>query len=290
MKKLLSLAALLLLPLAATHAADLAKYNVVWDSPSKDSLDSMPLSGRFGAGANVWVEAGSIWIYPSHNGAYDEKGRLLKLGCLRITPVDFKLGGEGFRQELHLANGTITISQGDFQAALWFAGETLLFESKSAKPLAYDVAFGTWRDRKRDGILVDVFQGVKQSFTPDQIQPGKEGFVWFHRNADYPFDLAAKAKSQGIPPEVVHDLTTKRVFGGAAVVEGGISEPVPADVEWQFWNGKAWTGRTPAREGLVIAVRLGGKLEADPQQWAAEAKALLDPAARQAAKADEAKR
>ena len=52
----------------------------------------MPLSGRMGAGANVWVQDGSIWLYPAHNGAYDEQGRLLKLGCVRITPVDFKLG------------------------------------------------------------------------------------------------------------------------------------------------------------------------------------------------------
>mgnify|MGYP006877624903 CR=1 FL=1 len=221
---------------AALHAADLTKYNVVWDSPSKDSLDSMPLSGRLGAGANVWVQDGSIWIYPSHNGAYDEQGRPLKLGCVRITPEGLKLGQAGFRQELVLANGTILIEQGDFQAALWFAGETLLFESRSAKPLAYDVAFGTWRDRRRDGILVDVFEAIRQTFMADQVQPGKEGFVWFHRNADYPVDLAEKAKKQGISPELVRDLTTKRVFGGAAVVEGGVSEPVAADVHWQFWE------------------------------------------------------
>jgi len=290
LKKILSLATSLLLPLAATHAVDLAKYNVVWDSPSQDSLDSMPLSGRLGAGANVWVEAGSIWIYPSHNGSYDEKGRLLKLGCVRITPEGLKLGQAGFRQELVLANGTILIEQGDFQAALWFAGETLLFESRSAKPLAYDVAFGTWRDRRRDGILVDVFGETRQTFMLDQVQPGKEGFVWFHRNSDYPFDLAERAKRQGIPPEAVPDLTTKRVFGGAAMVEGGMTEPLPTDVEWQFWNGKAWTGKTPARENLAIAIRLGGKPDADPQQWAAEAKALFDPAARSAAKMDETKR
>ena len=103
------LLAFLLLSIAPLHAADISKYNVMWDSPSKDSLDSMPLSGRLGAGANVWVEAGSIWIYPSHNGAYDEVGRLLKLGCIRVTPVDFKLGEAGFRQELVLANGSIKI-------------------------------------------------------------------------------------------------------------------------------------------------------------------------------------
>ena len=282
--------AFLLLSIAPLHAADISKYNVMWDSPSKDSLDSMPLSGRLGAGANVWVEAGSIWIYPSHNGAYDEVGRLLKLGCIRVTPVDFKLGEAGFRQELVLAHGSIKIEQGDFKASLWFAGETLVLESSSGKPLAYDVAYGTWRDRKRDGILVDVFSGPRQSFTQDQVHPSKEGFVWFHRNADYPVDLAEKAKKQGISPELVRDLTTKRVFGGAAVVEGGVSEPVAADVHWQFWEGKAWTGRTTARENLVIAVRLGGKLDADPQQWEAEAKALLDPTELQAAKADEAKR
>jgi hypothetical protein len=127
---------------------------------------------------------------------------------------------------------------------------------------------------------VDVFEAIRQTFMADQVQPGKEGFVWFHRNADYPFDWSGKAKRQGIPPESVPDLTTKRVFGGAAMVEGGMTEPVPTDVEWQFWNGKAWTGKTPARENLVIAIRLGGKLDANPQQWAAEAKALLDPAAR----------
>ena len=30
----------------------LPRYNIVWNSPSRDSMDSMPLSGRLGAGAN----------------------------------------------------------------------------------------------------------------------------------------------------------------------------------------------------------------------------------------------
>ncbi|WP_396184887.1 hypothetical protein [Flavobacterium sp.] len=28
-------------------------YNVIWNTPSKDAIESMPLSGRSGAGANV---------------------------------------------------------------------------------------------------------------------------------------------------------------------------------------------------------------------------------------------
>ena len=55
---------LLALPVrAAVLPAQLDSYNVVWDWPSVDSLDSMPLSGRHGAGVNVWVQDGSIRLY-----------------------------------------------------------------------------------------------------------------------------------------------------------------------------------------------------------------------------------
>jgi hypothetical protein len=74
------------------------------------------------------------------------------------------------------------------------------------------------------------------------------------------------------------------------VVDGGLSEPAQSVVQWQFWEGKAWTSRTAARTAQVMAVRLGAALDADPKQWSAEAKALLAITARQTAKADELKR
>ena len=283
---------LLLLCLSATffaHAEFPAAYNVVWDSTSKDSLDSMPLSGRLGAGANVWVQDGSIWLYLAHSGAYDEQGRLLKLGCVRITPTDVTLGGPGFRQELDLATGTMTIQQGDFSVALWFARETLMFEASSAKACVLDVAFGSWRDQQRHGIRCDMM-GAKGRFSPDQIKADAEGFSWFHRNADFPVDLVSKAKGQGIASEALYDATTRRVFGGAVALDGGLSAPVESVVQWQFWDGKAWAGRTPARTAHLIAMRLGAAIDADPKQWRAEASAALAPAARKAAKADELKR
>lgn len=271
---------------ALAWAADLHPYNIVWTSPSKDSLDSMPLSGRLGAGANVWVQDNSIWLYLAHNGAYDEQGRLLKLGCVRITPVGFKLGEAGFRQSLDLASGALAIRQDGFQASLWFAGETLVFESACGKPCALEIAFGSWRNTKRDGIRCDMM-GAKGSYSPDQIKASTNGFAWFHRNADFPWDVAATAKGQGIGPEAVFDATTLRVFGGAVEVQGGMSQPVESAVSWQYWDGKAWTGLTPTRKKQVITMRLGAKLDADPKQWSVEAKALLAPAARKAAKAEE---
>ena len=272
-----------------TAAGPLDAYKIAWDTPSRDSLDSMPLSGRFGAGANVWVQDGSIWLYLAHNGAYDEQGRLLKLGCVRLTPQDVKLGEPGFRQELDPATGTITVKQGDFSASLWFAGETLVYESQCGKEAALEVAFGTWRDKTREGIRCDMM-GARGTFTGDQVSTHRSGFVWFHRNADHPADVTGMATGQGIGKDAAIDPTTRRVFGGAVCVDGGISDPVVAAVRWQVWDGKAWTGRTRPWKNHLVTMKLAGAVDADPAEWLAEAKALLDENARDAAKADELKR
>ena len=273
--------------LAAAGPHDSCK--LTWTTPSQDSVDSMPLSGRLGAGANVWVQDGSLWLYLAHNGAYDEQGRLLKLGCVRLTPKNAKLGEAGFAQELDSATGTITVRQGEFKAALWFAGETLVYESETGTAAPLEVAFGSWREKTKDGIRNDMM-GAKTTFTGDQIQASVSGFLWFHRNADFPQDLAGLARSQGTSLEAMPDVTAHRVCGAAVCVEGGLSQPAESEVRWQCWNGKAWTGTTPARTKQLITMRLEGAVDADPQKWPAEAQSLLDQKTRQAAKADELKR
>jgi len=60
---------LVLLALTTGAHAAIPSYKVVWNGPSRDSLDSMPLSGRLDAGANVWVQDKSIWPYLAHSGA-----------------------------------------------------------------------------------------------------------------------------------------------------------------------------------------------------------------------------
>ena len=271
-----------------TAANPLDAYKIIWNTPSQDSLDSMPLSGRLGAGANVWVQDGSVWLYLGHSGAYDEQGRLLKLGCIRLTPVDFALGGAGFSQELNPANGTITLAQGAFKATLWFAGETLVFESNSSVPIAFDVAMGSWRDKRREGLLLDM--SGTATIIPDHFKADENGFVWFHRNSDEKLDVTEMAKGRGIEASAVHDATTHRVFGAAVAVGGGISKPVESDVKWQFWEGKAWTGRTQALKSHRINMRLGAALDASPEKWATEAKGLLASATLKAAADGERKR
>jgi uncharacterized protein len=280
----------LLLAAGIACAAPIDSCRITWTTPSSDSVDSMPLSGRLGAGANVWVQDGSIWLYLAHSGAYDSHGRLLKLGCVRLTPNDLDLGGAGFLQTLDPATGTIAITQDDFKATLWFAGETLVFESETGTARPLGVAFGSWRDQTRDGIRNDMM-GSKTTFFGDQIQASSRGFLVFHRNADNAIDLADKARGQGITPESLPEMTARRVSGSAIAIEGGFTgQPAEASVRWQFWDGKAWSGITPARKQQVVTMRLAAAVGADPEAWSSEARAMLSAEQRRITKADELKR
>lgn len=265
---------------------DLAGCNIVWDSPSKDSLDSMPLPGARGAGANVWVQDGSLWVYLAHNGAYDEQGRLLKLGCLRLTPVGADLqGATSFRQAQDLASGAIAVAitakDGTAVALnLRFLGETLRVDAAASRDLAWDAAYGTWRDAAKQAKL-DLFSG-REAVGADAVAPAGDALRFIHMNGDSKREESL-AGSQHVPPEAMPGVLPGRNFGGVLVAKGGLTFAPPADVNWQTWQGKAWTGRTVAAKHQTLAVALGAGKNADPAKWEAEARALLGGDARQAA-------
>jgi len=96
-----------------------------------------------------------------------------------------------------------------------------------------------------------------------------------------------QSQGQGISANALDDCITRRVSGGAIAVAGNISESAELDVQWQFWDGKAWTGRTAASKQQVIVMRVGGVLNANPHQWQAEANAMLKSSARKSAKPDQ---
>lgn len=267
----------------------LRKYNIVWRSPSKDALDSMPLSGRHGAGANVWVQDGTIWIYLGHSGAFDSQGRLLKLGCIRLTLPGIHLGEEGFSQMLDLESGTIYITQGNQKVNLWFADETLVIETKNSVNSSWEVAYATWRDVNRQAVLQDM-NGNKGDYTADHIEYSPAGIVWYHKNADEFVDLKAKALSQGIPLNAIDDVTSERLFGGALTADGGLSNFKVTDVNWQCWNGKAWIGHTVKAKKHLMTVSLGAGVKVEPATWLAKARDLLGKKQLSAARKEEMKR
>jgi hypothetical protein len=224
------------------------------------------------------VQDGSLWLYVAHNAAYDENGRLLKLGCVRLTLADKSLTDPvDFRQELDLATGTIRIRAGNFAATLWFAGQTLMIETTSLSPQSFQVEFATWRDQKRSGLKLDVWGA--ETVEPDTVATDGGGIIWWHRNSDYSSDLAGAAKQQGIPREALHDPTERLVFGGAIAAAGGLTPTGATAVHWQYWDGKAWTARTVKSGQHLLAIALHAQRDGDPAVWLREGAAKKDEAA-----------
>jgi hypothetical protein len=272
-----------------------ASYNVVWDSPSPDAWESMPLSGRLGAGANVWVQDGSLWIYLAHNGAYDEDGRLMKLGCLRITPADAALRDPvSFRQELDLGSGSISIeaaskSGQSIRLKLWFAGENLVIQSQSKNPAALDIRFGSWRDVLREKMHIDM--GKRQhTLRPDHVSMGDQGITWFHGNSEYPSNLNGELKAQPFAVGTVCNPTENNVFGGAIACDQSLTIGRQEPVQWQKWEGSSWgmTAVSAKNHTIIAALRAGQGTNTG--QWLAEARSQLSANALRTAATDEQKR
>lgn len=119
--KAFSIACALLTCATASFAQDDPKYvpqDYVWTSQSKNSSESMPVGG-YDIGLNVWVEGGDLLIYMQQSGWLDENNTLLKAGRLRLTFPDGVLATDGFRQELHLADGSMTVSCADVTVSIW---------------------------------------------------------------------------------------------------------------------------------------------------------------------------
>jgi hypothetical protein len=257
----------------ATNRSALADCNAVFDAPSKDSFDTMPLSGLRGAGANVWFQDGALWLYLAHSGAWDERSELIKLGALRMTPVgaDFTTP-KSFRQELDLPTGGIRIEAEardgtKIAFALWFAEETLVIESRHDLPLAFDVEYGSWRAKP----------GARVS-DPEQVETADGCLRFFHRNG--PANRAIKeAKQQNVPADTAPKIAQDRVFGGALAARGGLSFGEPKPVAWQIWIGHAWPTKTVVASEHLLTVALGAGRFAKPEAWQARATALLAPEA-----------
>ena len=264
-------------------ARDLAGCNTVWHSPSPDSFGSMPLPGARGAGANVWVSEGSLWVYLAHNGAYDGYGRLLKLGCLRLTPVgvDWK-EPTAFKQAQDLATGTITVTSTAKDGAqlflrLRFLGESLVVDADSSREIAWEAAYGTWRDTPKNTKL-DFFSGP-EPVGADTVTVAGDALRFVQSNGDNKRE-AWLAQQQNVPPEAMLGLLPQRNFGGALAAKGGLSFAPAQAVSWQTWQGKAWAGKTVSAKTQTLAVTLGAAKNADPAKWEAQARALLVPGVR----------
>jgi hypothetical protein len=214
-----------------TELPSISDYNVVWNSPSQNSMGSMP-SGNGDIGVNIWAEEnGDLIFYLSKTDAWSGNARLLKLGKVRLslTPNPFKEGNP-FLQELDLKKGLIRIEAGKdaekVAIELWVDAHHPVVELdvKSRFPITVRVVTEPWRKQKRvldDPAELHSAYGLTGAGAPkvfvekDSILPNvEEGIAWLHHNSHSIWDENLKLQALEDYSTDNLDPLLHRTFGG----------------------------------------------------------------------------
>lgn len=234
--------------------------NVVWDTPSRNSSESMPCGGG-DIGMNIWVEEGDVLFYLSRSGTFDENNCQLKQGRfrLRLSPNPFK-DAKDFRQELKLKDGYVEVSAGGTQIQIWadVFHPVVHVEIANAQPLQAVVSYENWRYKER---LIRKGEGQQCSYKwappkgtvtgADFISPSadKENqpeakanrLLFYHRNAEETvFDVVvAQQGMEGVKSQMMNPLK-HLTFGGYLLGENleftGTRDGIYAGTDYRAWE------------------------------------------------------
>jgi len=214
----------------------LENYNVRWESPSENSLGSMPL-GNGDIGLNVWVEkSGDICFYISKTDAWDDNSRLAKIGKMRLAlkPQNRKLPSFN-NQTLQLETGSINIQYGKGEQAvnvlLWVDANhpVVNVDVNSNTPVELVAKNEMWRTQKE--ILKSISHGdimfnrkyPNGSEKPVVVEPDMvlehqtNRIGWYHYNIKS-IGPEITARHQGIY-DLIKDPVTNRTFGAVVTAD-----------------------------------------------------------------------
>lgn len=229
--------------LCQDHTDRITQYNVVWESPSADYNGSMPL-GNGDIGLNVWVEeSGDLLFYIGKTDSWDDNGRLLKVGKIRVsTDPRPGLPLRNFRQELDLAHGTISVRYGEGEGSvflkIWVDANrpVIQVEIESSSPSRAVASAEVWRTKplvlpaiEVSDVMFDEEMKDRQhgptTVEPDSlIRAQKDRIGWYHRNIKS-VGPELSAKLQGLEGFRRPDPLLGRTFGAVVTandpVRGG---------------------------------------------------------------------
>jgi len=220
---------------------NLEKYNVVWNSPSRDAWGTMP-TGNGDISLNVWVEkSGDLLFYIGKTDSWDDNSRLLKVGRVRvkINPNPY-LSTKAFLQTLRLGDATIDVRYGEgdelVNIKVWVDAQHpvihVLVEGK--KPVEATASVEPWRTEPYELPTIEVSDvhfdhdvpGNKHFPTvvePDTVLVGQTGRVgWYHHNRKS-VGPALSAKLQDMEGFTRMDPILHRTFGAILTAEKGRS-------------------------------------------------------------------
>ncbi len=238
---LMSSVALRAAPPAFDNLAELKTFDVRWSRPGLSSRDSMPL-GNGDIGLNVWTDdAGNVCFYISKTDAWDETGRLLKLGKVRLNfrPNPFGKGAP-FSQTLVLRDSAVEIQagQGDSETRvrIWVDAHQPAIRIEALVPdgMTVTAALEPWR-LKPETLEDELVSGLnffpalfgKTVVRPDVIvDAAPDRVVWYHENPETP-SFRKNLTLQGLEDFAMADPLAGRIFGG--LMEGrGFARTTPS--------------------------------------------------------------
>ncbi len=215
------------------------KYDVVWDSPSKDAWGTMPV-GNGDLGLNVWVESsGDLLFYIGKTDSWDDNCRLLKLGRVRVrlrpNPI---LQSGTFLQALRLREATVEVRCGEgarrVEIRVWADANhpVIHIAVKGKKPVEASASIELWRTEPFELPTIEVSDvhfdhdvpGNKHFPTvvePDVVLSGQKGRIgWYHHNIKS-VGPALAAKLQDMEGFAQADPILHRTFGAVITAEKG---------------------------------------------------------------------
>jgi hypothetical protein len=187
-------------------------YNIVWDSQSKSSSDSMPLAGG-NLGLNVWVENNDLLFLIGSPNCMDEKGMQVKHGLIRLH-FDQAVFAKDFRQELKLLESEVVVSG----------------SSPSGKPVTATL----WCEVDQPVIHVAIQSGEPRTLTASyetwsgyQASARDGGFEWVKRLPEENPRRLRDIKAQGMADfaKDVPDPLSKLTLGGRLDAPGLVPLP-----------------------------------------------------------------
>ena len=182
-------------------AERMGRYNVVWNSASKDASGVMPIgNGDIAAGVYA-IENGDLYLLLSKSDAFTYMGDIYKTGRVRLSldPNPFK-PGRAFRQTLDLASGSIRIEADGVALRIWVDASRPIYhiEIHSTRQIAVTAQPEFWK--RFDACVYNVADHYSKStlLSPDaeptqNVQLERDGKVlWYFAVGDrsvYPDDL-----------------------------------------------------------------------------------------------------
>lgn len=197
--------------------------NLIWNSPSRNSSESMPCGGG-DIGMNVWLEDDDILFYICRSGSFDENNTLLKQGRFRVRLTPNPFLKSDFKQVLCLKDGYVVFQGNGSQVSIWVdVFKPVVHVDVDAKELtSVRISYESWRTEDRPITKLEgqqcsykwaIPEGLKT--TRDSIRVGEEKLTFFHRNPERTvFDVAVEQQGMASEKERLYNPLRNLIFGG----------------------------------------------------------------------------